>query len=129
MNTPFTPGKKERLKSRKLINELFEKGKKLQSKSFGVRYVVKGKVPPGEELQVGVTVSTRIFPASIHRNRVKRLLREAWRLNKSGLREKMKDQGQLLIFFIYTSNEIREFSVLEKEMQTIIGKLENLLSP
>ena len=129
MNAALTLGKNERLKSRKLINELFEKGQKWQSKSFGVRYLFTGERSPGQELQVGVTVSTRLFPRAVQRNRIKRLLREAWRRNKPGLREKMRDRGRLLVFFIYTAPGIKEFSILEKEMQVIIHKLENLNVP
>lgn len=100
----------------------------MQSKSLGVRYILKKEVIPGEELQVGVAVSTRLFPGSVQRNRVKRLLKEAWRLNKPSLQDKMTNNGQLIVFFIYTANEIREFSTLENEMQNIIRKFENLVS-
>jgi len=69
-------------------------------------------------------VPARNFRKAVHRNRVKRLVREAWRLEKNALREQLLlRQLSLNVFFIYTGRELPEFSVIRERVQAAIVKL------
>ena len=73
--------KKERLKSRKLIRALFEKGQSI--KKFPLRLVfLKIKPEKHATTQVSFAVSKRNFKKAVTRNRIKRMIREAYRLEK-----------------------------------------------
>lgn len=75
-------------------------------------------------LKVGVGVSSRYFKHATDRNRIKRLLRESYRLNKLILHDFVKDSNkQLVIFFLYTGKELPEYSLVTEKMKLVIGKL------
>ena len=77
----YTLGKLERLKSKKLIEKLYEQGNSV--KSFPLRMVyLQTKHTSDFPAQVGVSVSKRNFKSAVDRNRIKRLLRESYRLQK-----------------------------------------------
>ena len=73
--------KKERLKSRKLIRALFEKGQSI--KKFPLRLIfLKINASQTATSQVSFAVSKRNFKKAVTRNRIKRMIREAYRLEK-----------------------------------------------
>ena len=101
-------GKAEKLKSRKVVEELFARGKSLNVFPIRISYKFL-PLPPDEKVvfQVGVSVSKRNFKRAVDRNRIKRLLREAYRLQKQELIEVLKKQGKIgYIFFIYTDKQM-----------------------
>src|SRR6476661_11151745 len=102
MAKPFSLGKKEKLKSRKQIETLFASGKSFAVFPIRVTYsFFPANGEPGA--QIGVTVSKRHFKKAVDRNRIKRLLRESYRLQKSELKEKVHEKRvQAYVFFMYT---------------------------
>ena len=77
----YTLGKLERLKSKKLIEKLYEQGSSV--KYFPLRMVyLQTEHTSDFPAQVGVSVSKRNFKLAVDRNRIKRLLRESYRLQK-----------------------------------------------
>ncbi len=73
---------KEKLKSKKLIDQLFTEGQSVSA--FPLRLVYLGTTFDDEViLKTGVSVSKRHFKTAVDRNYIKRLLREAYRLNKA----------------------------------------------
>jgi ribonuclease P protein component len=116
-----TLGKNERLKSRKQIDVLFDRGKKMILFPFRLMYwVSKGEY----DLKAGFTVSSRNFPKATDRNRIKRLTREAYRLQKSALAETLRKNRQAAnLFFIYTGRDLPELSLIQKTIQQILEKL------
>src|SRR5207344_2952405 len=102
----FTLGKDERLKSRKQIEKLFAEGKSFVVNPYRIYFLDHGPWTIEHGLQFGVGVSSKNFKKAVDRNQIKRLTREAWRLQKNELREKIKTtQKQLNVFFIYTGKE------------------------
>ena len=126
MEKRFTLGKLERLKSRKQIELLFQEGKKFSITPFRVHYVFHElKNPP---LQFGVGVSSKNFKRAIDRNRIKRLVKEAYRLQKNALQQKVKEKkGQLHVFFIYNGKEIPGYSGIFDKMKKILDKLGHII--
>ena len=107
-------GKAEKLKSRKVVEELFARGKSLNV--FPIRISYKFLPLPADEktvLQVGVSVSKRNFKRAVDRNRIKRLLRETYRLQKRELIEVLKVQRRIgYVFFIYTDKELPTYQTI-----------------
>ena len=126
MAKQFTLGKNERLKSRKLIEELFSKGQRFGIFPYRVFYLFDktGNQYIKSKLQCGVGVSVKNFKKAVDRNRIKRLTREAYRLQKDELNLQMKDHSQnLLVFLIYTGKELPAFEVVKEKVELILQKL------
>ncbi|MEP6747800.1 MAG: ribonuclease P protein component [Bacteroidota bacterium] len=126
MAKEFTLGKDERLKSRKLIEEIFSKGQRISIFPYRVFYLFQKNETKivTSKLQCGVGAGTRSFKKAVDRNRIKRLTREAYRLQKNELQTKMNEHTQsLLLFFIYTGKELPEFAVVKEKMAIILQKL------
>ena len=120
----FTLGKDERLKSRKQIDQLFAEGKSFSINPFRVYYVLNGEGSKVNELQVGIGVGAKNFKKAVDRNRIKRLTREAWRLQKNELKEKLKaNNKQLNVFFIYTGKELPDFKIVKDKVAVALKKL------
>tara|TARA_B100000963_G_scaffold358476_1_gene383203 strand:- start:458 stop:826 length:369 start_codon:yes stop_codon:yes gene_type:complete len=77
----FTLEKKERLKSRKLIEKLFEEGKTIRKFPLKLIYLTIETLP-AQSNKVSFSVPKRNFKKAVDRNRIKRLLREAYRLER-----------------------------------------------
>ena len=118
--------KEEKLKSRKLIESLFKKGSSFSLRSLRVLYffVDNNRAP----LQAGFAVSTKNFKKAVHRNRVKRVMREAYRLQKSPLTINLKKGERFMaVFFIYTGKDLPAYDELAVTMLSALQKLNTLV--
>ena len=94
-----TLGKLERLKSKKLIEKLYEQGSSV--KSFPLRMVyLQTKHTSDFPAQVGFSVSKRNFKSAVDRNRIKRLLRESYRLQKEILYDHLQNPYVFMISYL-----------------------------
>ncbi len=81
-------------------------------------------------LQFGVGVSTKNFKKAVDRNRVKRVTKEAWRLQKLSLQQITKEQNkQLNVFLIYTSRDLPVYKEVNDKAGKILNKLGNIIAP
>ncbi|KMQ66761.1 ribonuclease P [Chryseobacterium angstadtii] len=100
----FTYSREEKLKKNTEIALLFDKGK---WRSCGnLRIIILKDKPnlPVEHHKFGVSVSKRYFKKAVHRNRVKRLLRECYRLNKDLFKDAFGEKTLAMMFWV--SSEI-----------------------
>ena len=75
-------------------------------------------------LQAGFTVSSRNFKKAVDRNRIKRLMKESYRLQKIPLEVKLQSvSASLAVFFIFTGKEIPVLAVVSESMKKAINKL------
>ena len=78
----------------------------------------------GYDLRSGFAVSNRNFKKATDRNRVKRLMREAYRLQKNILQSRLKEGNtSLSIFFVYTAKELPDFTDIKEKMSLILQRL------
>jgi ribonuclease P protein component len=124
MAKQFGLGKKERLKSRKQIDVLFAEGKSLAVFPVRVayRFLPADNDPP---VQAGFTVSKKYFKKAVDRNRGKRLLREAYRLQKNDLYEQLSRKGlKAYLFFMFTDKSLSSFNTIKEAMDSCLKRLQ-----
>jgi len=115
----FTYNKHEKLKSRKLIKQLFEDGKAISI--FPLRLIYLNIEHDGEFLlQTGVSVSKRNFKLAVDRNRIKRMMREVYRLNKHILYNSL--DNKYIFMFIYLGKSEIEYNKLDDKMKHLMNK-------
>ncbi|MEC3906238.1 ribonuclease P protein component [Tamlana sp. 2201CG12-4] len=116
---PATYPKKEKLKSKKLIDQLFTEGQSVSA--FPLRLVF---LPTTFEdnliAKTGVSVSKRNFKTAVSRNRIKRLMREAYRLNKAVYFNNLETQYAFMI--LYIGKDKPTFTQIETKMNILFKK-------
>jgi ribonuclease P protein component len=111
----FTLGRRDRLKSRKQIEQLFNQGKSFSLYPFKIVYVVANASLENAGVSFAVSASAR-------------LTREAYRLQNTGLKNKLRESNRRLnLFFIYTGKEIPGFSQIKERTQLVLERLIKLL--
>jgi ribonuclease P protein component len=112
-----TLGKEERLKSKKLIEELYQKGDSV--KVFPLRMIfLQTEHTSNFPVQIGVSVAKRNFKLAVHRNRIKRLMRESYRLQKEIVYNHVESPYIFMISYI---------GKVEVPYQEVFLKMEKLL--
>jgi ribonuclease P protein component len=131
-----TLGKLERVKKRKMIEEIFDSGESFLISPFKVFYISKSvsiqeriigheKREVDSSLQFGVAVSKKNFKKAVDRNRIKRLVREAYRTQKGELKKSLDDKGDqsLSLFIVYIGKQMPEFTVVKEKVSAILRRL------
>ena len=116
--TGFRYPKSEKLKKKSDIDLLFKKGKWM---SYGnVRLIVLKNLPDQKNNRVGVSVSKKFFKKAVDRNRIKRLLKEYYRLNKSDVTEQFGSSASVMLFWVSKQ--------LPENLQTVEQEFKNLFA-
>ncbi|MGB0777447.1 MAG: ribonuclease P protein component [Flavobacteriaceae bacterium] len=110
----------ERLKSKKKIQELFTSGRVIKSFPFKLVYTPLDQGQEEHQIQLAVSVSKRLFKNAVDRNRQKRLIKEAYRLQKPALYLELKNSYACMI--IYLSKEELSFDQSQKAMKKLLTK-------
>ncbi len=112
-------GKKDKLKSKKLIEQLFSEGKAVTAYPLRLIYL-KTEFDDDTVLKTGVSVSKRLHKTAVARNRIKRLLREAYRLNKPLYFNNTSTSYAFMI--LYLSKDGTTFDKVNNSMKLLFEK-------
>ena len=111
--------RKEKLKQKREIDLLFAKGKWNFCGNLRIISIDLEKKPQENfeisNQKVGVSVSKKFFKKAVHRNRIKRLLREAYRLNKEIFTDKFGKQSFSMICWA-SKNLPQNYDEVEREL-------------
>jgi ribonuclease P protein component len=121
----FTFTKAERLSKEKTIKELFEKGSSFYLYPFKVIHIPNPDKSASVN-QVLISVPSRQFKRAVDRNKIKRRIREAYRLQKAVLGNKSE---KAIFTFIYTAKEILPYAELKEKVLMVMTKLNTKLAP
>lgn len=114
----YTLGKEERLKSRKIIGRLYTEGKSI--KVFPLRMVFLQTDHTSDfPCQVAVSVPKRNFKRAVDRNRIKRLLRESYRLQKGIVYSEVKKPYVYMIS--YLAKDELKYADIEHKMEKLLN--------
>lgn len=121
----YTLGKDERLKSRKVIDHLFKEGKSFSIYPF--RIVWKYQPDATSILRAGFTVSTKHFKKAVDRNRIRRLIKEAYRLQKNTLQQQLQLANKpFALFIIYVGKEVPPYLLVVDKIVLILQRLQKI---
>lgn len=124
----FTYQKKDKLKSRKQTQNLFSNGKAIGVFPIKLIYTIEA-VDTAGVLKAGVGAPTRTFRKAVQRNRVKRLLREAYRLEKpTFLSQFSLEHKRINLFFLYGNAEVLPQAEIQNKVRTALALLAQKLN-
>ena len=117
--------KKEKLKSEKLIGQLFDEGASVGQ--FPLRlFYLKSTFSEDVTFKTAVSVSKKNIKKAVDRNRIKRLIREAYRLNKLEFFNNTNEQYALMI--LYLGKDIPDFNLINSKLKLLFGKFSAIVA-
>jgi ribonuclease P protein component len=109
--------KHQKLKSRKDIKTLFEEGKIVTKYPVKLLWLPLGQ----QDTRAGFAVAKRNFKSAVTRNKIKRLMREAYRLQKQEIQR--QDKKTFTLLFLYIGKDVASFKTIDK---AVLGALKKL---
>ena len=110
-------GKKEKLKSKIIIDRLFAEGNSL--KKYPLRLIFLPLENTSEAVnKAAVSVPKRNFKRAVDRIKIKRLMREAYRKNKYLVTSNLDTSYALM--FIYTGREINDYTRIFRATEELL---------
>lgn len=117
--------KRERIVSEKLMEELFSGGNSHALTAFPLRavYLQKDRNAGDEPVQVLVSVPKKRLRHAVDRNRVKRQVRESYRLNKQALLSMLPCDKRLLLAFVWQSDRLSPTEEVENRVKNLLRRM------
>jgi ribonuclease P protein component len=120
----FNFHRSERLKSRKTISRLFKEGEGFLVYPLRISWVRQEEgeqeLPP---VQFALSVPKRRFPKAVDRNRIRRRIREAYRLHKDLLYEELSEmEPRYAVMAIYVGKEELPYAIIESATRKWINR-------
>lgn len=146
MTKIFTYQKKDKLKSRKQTQFLFAKGSAITVGPIRLLYTIetenaeaslieKSSIEKSDKenfskgvLQAGVGAPSRHFRKAVMRNKVKRLLREGYRMERPAFMSAINiEHKRLNLFFLYTDTKVLTQTEIQEKIKVVLQKLADKL--
>ena len=116
--------KAERLCSKREIDRLFAEGQSFILFPYSIRWHIETGKSGDVASRVLINVSKRRFRHAVDRNRVKRLMRECYRIHKHKLNEYIESRGLSITLSInYIHKEIMNYTMLCQKMEKLTETL------
>lgn len=116
-------GKQYKLCKKTVIDDIFLHGKTIKEYPFVLRYI-KTPLDNNQPFQIVISAPKKLHRKAVTRNRIKRLCKEALRLNKLPLESFCKTNNyQLGLFLIFSSKEILSYELIDRKIKKLINKL------
>jgi ribonuclease P protein component len=116
--------KYERICKENDIQTLFDRGSGISVYPYRVVYLFHRDDSRSPTVRLLVSVSKKRFHHAFKRNRVKRLIREAWRKSKSPLYEICRrDNISVDVALVYTATVIHTYEEMAKKTQKTVQEL------
>ncbi len=115
--------KSERLTSRLIFESLIKEGRSVQEMPFRLIWMAM-KLDSKFPVQVAFSVPKKNFKSAVHRNRIKRMIREVYRKNKRDFYPLLESkEKQLAILIVYSGKTIPEYTEVEQKLTLILQRL------
>ncbi len=122
--TPAKFSRAERLKSSKQIAALFQGRQSFARYPLRIIWMEVSGDGSAAPVQFALSVPKKKFPKATARNRIRRLVRESWRLQKSRLLDiSATKSSTLLVMVLYTATEELPFRQIELAMGLAVQTL------
>ena len=119
---PYSLKRDEHLKSRKAIGAVFQRSCEVRANP--IRLIYTAEKADAFSFEVGFAAPKKIHHFAVDRNRNKRLMHEAFRLNRSILTDALADCPVRLLFMIVAQNSSpMTFSEVEGRVKQILTRL------
>ncbi|MBN2892378.1 MAG: ribonuclease P protein component [Bacteroidales bacterium] len=118
-NKKYTFKKNERLNSRKIITQLIAKGKVVKAFPFYVRYLIVDE--SDSDAKILISVAKRRFKRAVDRNKIKRLIREAYRIKKESLYEFLAENNLKIVFFVSFVGAYPDYEYVSKSVEKMLN--------
>lgn len=117
----YTFRKNERLCGKKRIEQLFNSESRSLS-AYPLRAVYRLEERDGMPAEILVSVSKKHLRHAVDRNRVKRLVREAYRLNKHILWQALEDR-HIALALLWISDELANYDTVERKVRNLLQRI------
>ena len=115
---------KERLKSKKAIEQLFKKGSRLKGFPVALSYFISSAPLEDAGVVIMVSVPKKKVKKAVHRNKIKRQLREAYRTQKHSLVAAAKDSKlRIHLAFVYQGDHSSNFTEISEKIKQHLSRL------
>ena len=121
--------KSQRIYLKKAVQSLFKEGKGFSLYPFRVVVHLYDSENQQDALpRMLVSVSKKRFHHAVKRNRVKRLVRESWRKNKTELMKLCRSNNKTLdVALVYSATVILKYEEIERKMKKVVERLREQL--
>lgn len=124
MSKKFTYSKEERIKSPLRVNQVFAEGIQAFSHPFKYYFVATPTTEEEAKLMVCFSVPKKRYKRATDRNKIKRLCKENFRLNKEIFYNKAPAM-KMEVYFIFIGKEMPDYHEVEKGMKSVLNSISN----
>lgn len=118
----FTFTKAERITGEKRVDAIFASGKSFISYPLRVVYL-QHEQSPIHSCSILITVPKKRIKKAVHRNRIKRLIRESYRLSKELVNDIELGEQSLDIAFVYVKDTVSDYKEIQKGVKKALKQI------